>query len=131
MVRTRSKRIRTGRNGKEREKIRHLFDDGKNPRLIVVVSVGTNTNVHLLRKGVRFVRSCELEDTVVRRVQYKQKVHLHFVVALVHLSGGARGTWCQASVNSRIQYRTINTSEPPKHCREEHSPTILVEDEER
>jgi hypothetical protein len=59
--------------GRDKERMGHLFDDGKNPRLIVVVSVGSRTNVHLLGEGAFVVCSYELEDTAARRALVHQE----------------------------------------------------------
>ena len=40
----------------------HLLDDGENPGLAVVIAVRADTEVDLLRKGIRLEVRAELED---------------------------------------------------------------------
>ena len=40
----------------------HLFDDGKDPRLVVVVSVCPNAQVDLVLVGIRLICGGEFED---------------------------------------------------------------------
>jgi hypothetical protein len=44
--------------------IAHLFDNGQHPRLVVVVTVGPDAEVDLLRKGICLVGRGELENAV-------------------------------------------------------------------
>lgn len=45
----------------------YLSYDGQDPRLVVIVPVGTHPQIDLLRERVRFVGRGELEDAMTRR----------------------------------------------------------------
>lgn len=46
----------------ETERVEYLLHDRKDPGLVIVVAVGSNTEIDLLVKSISLVRSSQLED---------------------------------------------------------------------
>ncbi len=83
------------------------FNDGKNPGLVVIITIGTNSKVNLLFKGIFLVRRSQLKNALKKKIVSLQKKKRR---RLLDLSGGASGTPCQISSPKSMSM----TSPPPQ-----------------
>jgi hypothetical protein len=72
----------------------HLFNDGKYPWLPIIISIGSHAEIDLLRVWISIVSGRQLKNAVHHD---DGSVCEKDLMDTTHLSGGARGTFCQSS----------------------------------
>lgn len=90
----------------------HLFNDGKYPWLPIIISIGSHAEIDLFRVWISIVSGRQLENAV-HHGDGSESVCRKGLMDMTHLSGGARGTFCQSSakrIESRRAHGRVNGS---------------------